>query len=120
MKTLKNKNILIAEDDDFNFVVLSEILFDTKANCIRAIDGIDAIEKFNNQNIDLIFMDINMPRLDGISAIKKIRETNNKVPIIVLTAFAYNEKLQREKGFNEFIIKPFDSELVCNLVFKYL
>ncbi len=120
MKSLKDKKILIAEDDDFNYIVLSEMLYDTKVNCFRAKDGVEAVEKVENDKYDLVLMDINMPRLDGMSAIKKIRQKNNDIPIIVLTAYAYNEKLRHEKGFNEFLVKPFEFEHVLNLVFKYL
>ena len=119
-KNLKNKNILIAEDDDFNYIVLSEMLYDTKALCYRASDGVEAVNKAINDKYDLILMDINLPKLDGMSAIKKIREKNNEIPIIVLTAYAYNERLRAEKGYNEFLVKPFEFDVVLSLVSKYI
>ena len=72
------KTILVAEDIDSNFQLISYFLSEANANIIRAVNGKEAVEKFlSNKNIDLILMDIKMPVMDGYTAVKLIREKNS-------------------------------------------
>ena len=73
-----SKTILIAEDTEMNYLFLVEALKQTQVNLIRAKDGEEAIDIFTkNQQIDLILMDINMPKLDGFETTKRIKEICN-------------------------------------------
>jgi two-component system, cell cycle response regulator DivK len=102
------KNILVAEDEEFNRIFLGELLSDTNSRIIWALDGIQAVEHFKKHNIDLILMDIKMPRLGGIEATKQIRDLNSEVPIIAQTAFAMEdeERKFKDQGFSDYIKKP--------------
>jgi two-component system, cell cycle response regulator DivK len=104
----KIKNILVAEDEEFNRIFLGELLSDLNSKIYWAFDGIEAIDSFKKNNIDLILMDIKMPRLGGIEATKQIRSMNSEIPIIAQTAFALEDEEMRfkEQGFNDYIKKP--------------
>jgi signal transduction histidine kinase/CheY-like chemotaxis protein len=117
------RNVLIAEDVKSNYNYLSAIIEFTDANVIWAKDGKEAIDICidKSNKIDLVFMDLKMPKVNGIDAIKKIRTVNN-VPIIVQTAFSYgDEKSQCLKaGANDFVTKPIDPQSLVVLLQKYL
>ncbi len=118
----KDKTILVAEDDDFNFIVLEEILKYTKANVIRKENGKEAvIEFYSNSNVDIVLMDIEMPVMDGITATREIRKTNNKVPIIMLTAYAirYEEAESLKAGSNYFLTKPIEEDKILGIINSY-
>ena len=99
--------ILIAEDTDSNFILENSTL-KKLYNVERAIDGIDAVEKCKSLNPDLILMDMQMPRMDGLDATRKIREFNKDVPIIAVTAFAFEQdKINAlNAGCNTYVSKP--------------
>ncbi len=108
-----DKIFLIAEDDDIAYFFLSELLIDTTAKILRAKNGLEAVEICReNKLIDLILMDIKMPRLNGIDATQKIREFNKDVIIIAQTAFALmgDRELILKAGCNDYISKPIDND----------
>ncbi len=110
---LHNKTILVAEDDDGNYLLAHTILKRAGAEVIRAANGVEAVETVNkNQHIDFILMDIKMPLMDGIEATKRIRDTFPDIIIIALSAYVYTEQGQNlfSAGFNYFITKPFDAD----------
>ena len=81
--------ILIAEDEEINFMYLEEVLRRTNANVIRACDGLEAVNLFKaNLSIDIVLMDIKMPVMDGIQATKLIKAERSNIPIIATTAYA--------------------------------
>jgi len=99
--------ILIAEDTDSNFILENSML--KKMYTVeRALDGIEAVEKCQSIKPDLILMDMQMPRMDGLEATKKIREFNKNVPIIAVTAFAFEQdKINAlAAGCNTYVSKP--------------
>lgn len=107
------KKILIAEDNDSNYILMSYILkkyFEYE----RAKNGQEAVEKTKANQYDAILMDIKMPIMDGLEATKAIREFNSEVPIVVLTANAFDSDRQAamEAGCNDFLAKPVSSD-VC-------
>lgn len=103
------KTILVAEDTDINYFLLSEVLKKTNAKLIRVKNGQEAVELINSQKIDLVLMDINMPIMDGYEATKIIKEYNSNIPIIIQTAIYENGKEQAIKaGADDFIAKPID------------
>ena len=114
--------VLVAEDDNINFKLIEKLLKIFNFKVIRAKDGLEAVEICkDNLEIDLIFMDIKMPNLDGYGAFEKIREFNKKIPIIAQTSYSFPEEVEKIKklGFNDFISKPLDKERLYELVKKY-
>jgi PAS domain S-box-containing protein len=113
------KNFLIAEDEEINFLFLKELLQKTNANIIRAVDGEQVVQYcFNLPNIDLVLMDIKMPKMNGFDATKTIKEKMKSLPIIALTAYAYPEDRQRAKevGCDGYIQKPIDKNLLYQMI----
>lgn len=110
-----DKNILIVEDDKLNYEYLKEILSDTNAKILQAKDGQSAIELCrDNKNIDLVLMDIQLPGIDGNTAIKEIKKINNNLPIIAQTAYALEEEKNKilESGCNDYIAKPINEKVL--------
>ncbi|MGM0598121.1 MAG: response regulator [Myxococcota bacterium] len=119
---LSNRTILIAEDDITNFFLIEEYLNETKVHIEHAENGSQAIELFQTGKFDLILMDIKMPVLDGIEAFKEIKKINSNIPIIALTAYAYENDKKRllEKGFDGYLSKPVDQQELIQLVEEVL
>ncbi len=114
---LSAMRILVVDDDEYNRVVASDTL-QLKAPGIRidlAVDGVDAVESVERTDYDLVLMDVNMPRMDGYDATRRIRQLpahKNAVPIIALTASAIGKDVDKclDVGMNAFVVKPFRSE----------
>lgn len=109
-KTLKNKKILIVEDNRINQIVTKKILEKNKIVCSIAENGEEAVCKVKDNSYDLILMDINMPVKNGIEASKEIRAFNKSIPIIALTAVEIEEMKNNiyMSGMNDIIVKPYD------------
>ncbi len=121
----ESPNILIAEDNNVN-ILLTRILI-TKAipnvNLYEASTGIEAIEICKNHNIDLIFMDIQMPDMNGYKATEVIRkELKQEMPILALTAGVVKDEVDKciEAGMNEFISKPVSEINIINALNKWV
>lgn len=120
---LQNKNILIAEDNKINQVVVKHTLSNLGATTDVVADGTEVIEKIRQQQYDLILMDIQMPEMDGYQATRYIRnELQNRVPIIAMTAFALNGEGEKciEAGMNGYVSKPFTIESLSDIIEKTL
>lgn len=118
----KNKTILVAEDDEGNFFLLRCYLEETNANIIRAFDGQEAIDICkSNTDIDIILMDNRMPNKDGLEATIEIRKFNKTIPIISVTAFAFDENEQKalDAGCNYFLTKPLTEENLFPIIEKF-
>ncbi len=115
-------NILLAEDNRINQKIFLSITSPTKANVVVAHDGEQAIEQFKTQHFDLVFMDIQMPNVDGIQACKAIKHINPNTPIVALTAnvMANDVKKYMNEGFNSYIAKPVDVEELYRTINTYL
>jgi hypothetical protein len=115
---LKGKKILIVEDDQSSRLYLNKILEKAGVVIMNAGDGQEAVDTaINNPDIDIILMDIQLPVLDGYSALIKIREVNKDIVVIAQTAYGLlgdKEKILNA-GFDDYIIKPILSQ---NLVDK--
>ncbi len=122
MPDLKGKRILIAEDDDFSFRLLEAMLYDTKAEILHASCGEEAVKLFNNNHIDLVFLDIRLPGLDGYEILAKIRETDKQVPIIAQSAYAMPEEKKKsfEAGFNFHATKPITTNALYSILNCFL
>lgn len=118
------KNILIAEDVRSNFNYLNAIIELTDASVVWAKNGKDAIQicRDNDPKIDLVLMDIRMPEIDGMDAIKQIKETNKSIPVIVQTAYAMNNEREEclNAGADNFITKPIDPRKLIQILQDYL
>jgi signal transduction histidine kinase/ligand-binding sensor domain-containing protein/CheY-like chemotaxis protein len=116
------KSILVAEDEDSNYLLIEAILKDTGVKLIHVSDGVELLEKINDGvPFDLVLLDLKMPRMGGINAVKIIRESNKDVPVIVQTAYDqtnHREQCQ-ESGCNEFLVKPLRKIELLNVVSKY-
>jgi len=121
-KSLNNITILVAEDDEINFLYIREIFKGTGAEILHAVNGKEAVEICqNNNNIDIVLIDIKMPVMNGYEAIKHIREFRPDLPIIAQTAFALSNEMLKafNAGSNDYISKPFKKEQLLALVSKY-
>ena len=117
----EKKTILIAEDIDSNFKLVRFFLSNANTEIIRAANGKEAVQKFqSNKNIDLILMDIKMPVMDGYTAVKLIRETNNTIPIIAQTAYAEDKEKAIDSGCSGFISKPFDKKSLLKVIHEFI
>jgi PAS domain S-box-containing protein len=119
----KEKRILVAEDNFYNYKLYEAILSKTDARLTWAKDGLEAFEKCkSNNSYNLILMDIQMPRMNGIEATESIRSLGDKVPIIAITAFASDEDRQRimKGGFNDFLSKPVSPDTLLKTLGKYI
>ena len=113
---LKDLKILFVEDEVNISKLLKDALGDYFYSFTMAKDGEEGLSKFEKVNPDIIITDIMMPKLDGLDMTKKIREIDDKIPIIVLSAFSDKEKLLKaiNIGITKYFIKPFDPEEVLN------
>ena len=113
--------ILVAEDIDCNYE-LFEAHLKEQYTLVRAVTGIEAVSLFSSENPNLILMDMKMPELDGIEATQIIREVSPTIPIIAVTAFAYdcNKEDALQAGCTDFLTKPVEAEQLRTIVEKYL
>ena len=117
-----NKTILIAEDDNINFLLFQKMMKDKDFEIIRAKNGQEAVDIcISNSNIDLVLMDIKMPVLNGFEAVEQIRPIRPELPIIAQTAYSSSEdRIKIEKaGFDDYITKPLSRESLFELIDKY-
>lgn len=117
------KTILIVEDEEAIQFFFEKALKKTQANLFFVRDGYEAIDMIQkNTEIDLVLMDIRLPRMDGIEATAKIKQLNPELPIIVQTANAlpsvYESAIQ--SGCNEFITKPIRIQTLLSILNKHL
>ncbi len=118
-----DKVILIAEDDEINFIFLNEILSKTGAKILHAKNGLKAIDFVETQKkIDLILMDMKMPKLGGIEATRYISTIQPNIPIIAQTAYALDGDRAKciDAGCCAYIIKPVVREKLFQLIAQYI
>lgn len=115
-----NKTILIAEDIDSNYAVVSALLKHTHVKIIRAHNGAEAIDMVTQQHdIDLVLMDISMPDTDGIEALRLIRQQIPDKIVIAQTAHEWSHEIAAEK-FDDFLQKPIRRKMLIETLSKYL
>jgi two-component system, OmpR family, alkaline phosphatase synthesis response regulator PhoP len=119
---MKSKRVLIVDDNDLNRK-LFENLVGQYYSFESAINGLEAVDFARKSQFDLILMDIQMPQMDGISAMKKIRRENSHLgPIIAVTAFAEESDSYHfiNQGFDDFILKPIRTREFLETLKKFL
>jgi signal transduction histidine kinase/ActR/RegA family two-component response regulator len=118
-----HRTILIAEDDNINFLLLKKILQIKNYTILRAVNGQEAVDICKlNPDIDLVFMDIKMPVMDGYEAFEHVRKLRPELPVIAQTAHSSSEDRERifRAGFTDYITKPLDKEKVFETIDKQL
>ena len=112
--------ILVVEDNFMNFVLVKDFLILHGFIVIGAGTGGEAIEKASKENPALILMDVNLPEMDGITAMKEIKANpeTNSIPVLALTASVMREDKEKimRAGFNGFIPKPVDLEELVKII----
>lgn len=119
----KEQTILIAEDDNINFLLFQKMMQNKRFNIIRAINGQEAVDIcISNPNIDLVLMDIKMPIMNGFEAFEQIKPIRTHLPIIAQTAYSSSDdKIKiEEAGFNGYITKPLNRDHLFELINKFL
>jgi PAS domain S-box-containing protein len=118
---MERKKILIAEDIDSNYKLLTYFLKETNAEIIRAENGKEAVAKcLEDRDIDLVLMDIKMPVMDGYTAVRLIREANISIPIIAQTAYLEDKSKAFDCGCTGFILKPFDKNKLLKVLADFI
>ncbi len=113
--------VLIAEDDQTNYLYLETILSKENIKVDWARNGAEAIEKSFNNRYDLLLMDIKMPFINGYEAAGKIKSRYPNLPIIAQTAYSQSEDIEkaRSAGFDSFISKPINGPELLSIIYKY-
>jgi signal transduction histidine kinase/ligand-binding sensor domain-containing protein/DNA-binding response OmpR family regulator len=119
-----NRTILVAEDEPINMLLISEVLHKMGFKVVKANNGVEAVQLLQQHDPDIIFMDINMPEMDGYTATRAIRRLTGPhadTPIIALTADAMIEDKQRclDSGMNGFVSKPFRLEEIESVLQQF-
>lgn len=119
---LSGAKILVAEDNKVNQYVVKGLLNLTKAKVDFASNGQESVDLSKKIDFDLILMDIQMPVMDGVEACIKIKQNKNDVPIIALTANAFDEdkKYYMESGFDGYLAKPIDKNLLFSNLMQFI
>ena len=113
--------ILVAEDEDSNFELV-RIVLSKRYRLLRATNGIEAVTLCEDEQPNLVLMDIRMPGMNGLDATRIIKEVNHDIPVIALSAYAFDENIREAKaaGCDEFMAKPFRVEDLLDTVEKYV
>ena len=117
------KNILICDDAAFMRMMIKDILTKNGYNIAgEAENGAKAVEKYAELKPDLVLMDITMPEMDGIEALKKIKETDPNAAVIMCSAMGQQAMVIEsiQSGAKDFIVKPFQADRVLEAVRKLL
>ena len=123
-KNYRGRRVLLVDDEAVNREITQDLLTDTGLCLDLAEDGLAALTLASENVYDLILMDMQMPRMDGLEATRKIRQLPNgtHVPILAMTANAFAEDRERcmAAGMNDFISKPINPETLFSVVLKWL
>lgn len=125
LETISGSTVLLVEDNPINQKVAIELIERLEANVVVANDGYEALEKVQNQDFDLVLMDIQMPRMDGLTACRNIRELKGKyekLPIVAMTAHAMSGDREKslEIGMNDHITKPIDPNVLYRCLYRWI
>lgn len=122
MNETNSPNILIAEDVESNFLYLKAVLSKLNATVFWAKNGIEAVEICENNSIDLIFMDLQMPEMNGYEATEILKKKFPTLPIVAQTAFAMSDDREKalDYGCDDYLAKPIKSKDLLSVVGKFL
>jgi CheY-like chemotaxis protein len=111
--------ILIAEDDNINFLLFQKIIQSRNCNIIRAVNGLEAVEiSLNNPDLDLVLMDIKMPIMNGYEALEKVKAIRPELLVVAQTAYSSSddEERIRNAGFFGYLTKPINREKLFEII----
>jgi signal transduction histidine kinase/CheY-like chemotaxis protein len=113
--------VLVAEDEDSNYELV-RIVLAKRYRLMRAHNGIEAVTICEDEHPDLVLMDMRMPDMGGLDATRIIKEVSHDIPIVALSAYAFDENIREAKaaGCDEFMAKPFRVEDLLDMVQKYV
>lgn len=118
------RSILAVDDSPSMRKMVSFTLSGAGYKVVEAVDGVDALEKAEAQQVDLVLVDQNMPRLDGIGLTKKLREhpRYKQTPILILTTESSDQMKQagRAAGATGWLVKPFDPNRLIEVIQKVI
>ena len=119
---LSSVRILVAEDNPVNQEIMSVLLEETRAQLKMAGNGIEALALLEREAFDLMFLDIQMPDMDGYETIKIMRERGYVLPVVALTAHAMQSDKQRclDAGMDAYLSKPFKQALLFDTIHSLL
>ncbi len=114
--------VLVAEDNDFNRLLIKRILEQSGCEVIEAATGEEAVEQALSLRPDIILMDVHMPVMDGIEATGKIRISQHEIPIIALTANVISSEHQKliKAGVNHVLLKPINDRELCHTIEQFV
>ena len=126
--TAPQARVLIVDDNEVNLQVAEGLLKKFKVQCFKALSGYESLDLLKEQSFDIIFMDHQMPGMDGIETLEKIRASEEKIPdskksiVVALSANAVNgaREMFLKKGFNDFIAKPVQGKDFCACLERWL
>ncbi|MGL4668519.1 MAG: sigma-54-dependent transcriptional regulator, partial [Saezia sp.] len=116
------KKILVADDEENLRKLISVVLKAENYEVILARDGEEALHYFEKHPIDLMLIDIRMPKMDGLQVLEHVKQKNNGLPVILMTAYAGIDTAVKalQQGAFEYIVKPFDLDDLKAIVIKAL
>ena len=119
---MKKNNVLVVDDDKEIVDAIEIYLKNEGINVIKAYDGLEALEVLMENNVQLILMDIMMPVMNGVEALKEIKKLGVETPVIALTADAIDgqEDKYLKEGFDGYLSKPIDKNELKKILNKYL
>lgn len=122
IKLIKKQKALLVEDNETNQIVASKMLENIGFEVDIANDGLEAVDMARKYSYDIVFMDLQMPNMDGFEATQKIREFDTNTPIIALSAAVMqkDKELTSKAGMNDHLSKPIIKEELQNTISKYL
>ena len=116
--------VLIVEDNDNNMELISFILESNGEETIKTVNGLDGVAKALSEKPDYVILDIQLPDIDGLEVLKRIRanKEGKGIPVIAMTSYAMSGDRERliESGCNGYIEKPINPELVMGQIKKVL
>ncbi|MCL2072416.1 MAG: response regulator [Marinilabiliaceae bacterium] len=117
-----DKVILVVEDVETNKIFFDAALRRTSAKILWAKDGVEAVEMFKANHIDLVLMDLQLPVMDGYAATREIKKLNSTVPIIAQTAHVMSGEKEKciEAGCTDYLTKPIRLQILIDTLSKYL
>ena len=118
LKVFEGVKVLVAEDNAVNMSIARRFLTKWGIEVTEAFNGKEAVDLFGKENFDLVLIDLEMPEMDGITALGEIRKINASIPAIAFTAAVYDNMRADllQKGFMEFVPKPFRPEDLHNKI----
>jgi CheY-like chemotaxis protein len=121
---LSGVNVLIAEDDPISMLIVSKMLDIKNASVLEAENGMEAIELLDETNdVNVVLLDLEMPKMNGYVAVKKIKEKFPSLPVLAITANLIDKSMQAslsKDGFTDSISKPFKPDVFYNKIFNAL